>query len=373
MTLTVLYNSMTLFAVAIWICSLSISQSKVITVDNTGENRTHCCVKGKCPCGSFLNALQHLESDTLINITSQSVSLRGFSRIAGLINIIISGNGAVIMCNNSGIVTIEDCSNVLIVEVTWDQCGDTNHPKYTHGIGFSDVSNLTIQSSIFQNSGVCNTVVVSLAPLFAQIINSSFLYNHVVNSSRCQQYSSLFIIDNGIDEGTYVFYIADTKFHYNGVFNNSKKDKTYSALFLQSKKTRNVVIFIKNSNISANGGLGANFMCTEILGKLGVQIHGLIITDNSQGGSILTLQGNSLDLLISLSTFAYNKNGSLKVISYSSITNIVFDRLSVHHNEGTFGKQLLYGKDSVDEGAGIFLWVFSLESFINISSCNLYQ
>jgi len=317
MTQTVLYISMAIFAATIWICLLSISQSKVIRVDNTGNNSTHCCVKGKCTCGSLLDALQHLKSNTLINITSQSVSLHGFSRIARLINIQISGNGATIMCNNSGIITIEDCINVVIDGITWDRCGDTNHPKYTHGIGFSDVSNLTIQSNTFQNSGVCNTVVVSLAPVYVQIINSSFLYNYVVNSSRCIHSGCLFIMDNDIDEGIYIFYIADTKFHHNGVIDNSQNDKKYNTLFLQSTEKRYVVIFIKNSNISASSGLGANFACSKI-GKLGVQIHGLIIANNSRGGSTLTLQGYSLDLLLSLSTFAYNKNGSLKVISYSS-------------------------------------------------------
>ena len=365
-----------MFATAIWICLLNISQSKVIIVNNEGNSNTNCCVHGECPCGSFSNVLQHLGNHTIVNITSQSVSLHGYSRMENLINITISGNGATIMCNNSGIVSMVKCSIVLIEGIIWDQCGNTNHPDYMHGIGITESSNVTINSSTFQFSGVCNVVILSIAQGHIEIQNSNFLYNHVVNSPRCQFHSSLLITDNGFDRGTiYIFFIANTIFHHNGVFNNNEGqgDNFNSALFLQSTEKHTVYIAIENSTISTSGSLAAHFILTDI-GTLAVQLHGVTIANNTQGGFILRQSGGTLlTLLISSSTFAYNSDGSLKVISSVNSSEIMLDRVSVHHNRGTFGEQHLFGNDGVDEGVGMFLSVHGIVSIIKVSSCNIYN
>ena len=54
-------------------------------------------------------------------------------------NITITGNGAIIMCNNSGGMYCKSCSDVIIEGITWDQCGD---PNVTHipGITFANTN-----------------------------------------------------------------------------------------------------------------------------------------------------------------------------------------------------------------------------------------
>ena len=127
------------------------------------------------------------------------------------------------MCNNSGIITCVFCSNFVIEGIIWDQLGNTNPPDYTHGIGFVYASNLTIVSSTFQYSGVCSVVMLSVASGYVQVLNSSFLYNHIVNSSKCKLYNSLYIqIDDSYGtQSIHIIHIVGTVFHHNGLFNNT--------------------------------------------------------------------------------------------------------------------------------------------------------
>ena len=84
-----------------------------------------CCMEGECPCSSLSTALHSMTSNTVIIITSQSVML--YSKVTmesgHLTNITVTGNGATVMCNNSGIVEFDCCSNAIVEGITWDQCG----------------------------------------------------------------------------------------------------------------------------------------------------------------------------------------------------------------------------------------------------------
>ena len=242
------YNSMVMFAAAaaaVWTSLFAISHNKVITVNNEGNNNTNCCAHGRCPCGSLSNALQYLESHSIISITSQSVPLHGLKRIRYLNNITISGNGATVMCNNSGIVYILYCRNVVIQGIIWDQCGDTDQPD-SAGIGFRDISNLAILSSTFQHSGACIAVFLSIKSGYVEVKNSNFLSNHVVNPSRCQWYSSLFSIVENKFYRMDNFTITDTIFHYNGDF-NSTTHRNNSVLYVYFWQYHQINIYFKNS------------------------------------------------------------------------------------------------------------------------------
>jgi len=73
-------------------------------------------------------ALENIANHTIINITSESVTLNTTIPIGSgnLHNLTITGNGATIMCNNSGGVYCMSCSDVIIEGITWDKCGDPN-------------------------------------------------------------------------------------------------------------------------------------------------------------------------------------------------------------------------------------------------------
>jgi len=360
-------------AAAAWTFLFAFSQSKVITINNDGNNSTKCCVEGKCSCGSLSLALHNLESHTIIDIASQFLPLHDHNRIANLTNITISGNGATIMCNNSGNVSILYSSNIVIEGIIWDQCGNTTAQSMdTIGIGLRDISNLTISSCTFQHFGVCIAVFVSVTSGYAQVKNSTFLYNHVINSSRCQWYSSLyFIVDNENFGFANKLAVTDTLFHHNGVFNNITNPSN-STLYLFVNQINQVSIDLVNSTISSSGGLGAYVSC-NVRDIVNFQIHDIAITNNSKGGSVLILFGNPLNLAISSSIFANNSNGGLVLVNYSPLSTVLLHRLSIFHNEGTskIGKEQYFPDHGVDEGVGIVIWIIGYYSTVIISHCNV--
>ena len=140
--------------VTVWLCLIShVACDVVITVNNNGDNSTNCCVYGTCPCSSLTSALHDVSDNTVINITSESVTLHDIVGMGSgnLSNIIITGNGATIMCNNTGGVYCESCSDITIMGITWCQCGRND----STALAFINLSSeILIQDCTFQNCPV---------------------------------------------------------------------------------------------------------------------------------------------------------------------------------------------------------------------------
>ena len=170
--------------IIVWLCLVTVGQQvhgKVITVNTNGSDSLSCCEYGDCMCSSFSKALLCAEGNTMINITSQIISLTTSVSMAmgsgNIDNITITGNhGTTVRCNNSGAVLCDSCSNVSIEGITWDRCGNISIPN-SPGIGFNAVSNLSIRNCIFQHSKVCTAVSITDAARAINIVNSTFMSN----------------------------------------------------------------------------------------------------------------------------------------------------------------------------------------------------
>ena len=157
-------------AVTVWLCLITCAKCDVIiTINSNGSDNDTCCIEGNCPCSSLSSALHYMSDNTLINITSESVTLHDIVGIGSgnLSNITITGNGATIMCNNTGRVYCESCSDVIIMGITWYQCGGKNskHPiMVTSALSFTNVSSeIRIQDCTFQNSSGCPVYIQNSA------------------------------------------------------------------------------------------------------------------------------------------------------------------------------------------------------------------
>ena len=98
--------------------------SKVITVNaNNGNESTRCCVKGHCPCSSLSNALKMMDSNTIINITSEAFTLQDDIVIGSgsINNVTITSYTARVNCSNI-MISCESCDDVLISGITWVSC-----------------------------------------------------------------------------------------------------------------------------------------------------------------------------------------------------------------------------------------------------------
>ena len=219
--------------VTVWLCLIThVACDVVITVNNNGSDNGTCCVNGTCPCSSLSSALHNMSDNTVINITSESVTLHDIVGMGSgnLNNIIITGNGATIMCNNTGGVYCESCSDITIMGITWYQCG---HNDPFRALTFvSSSSNIFIQDCTFQNCSVYiwsakGKVIVSKSNFIADLFHLPCNYS-----------------------GLYISYDAYTVI----AINNSKFDGTCNGVSIEP--SNNITGFnrflFKNTNFSNN-------------------------------------------------------------------------------------------------------------------------
>ena len=82
-----------------------------------------CCIYGNCTCQSLYNALVHLNSNVLINITTD-VEFSSIIPLDDLVNITITGhNNPTVNCNDSGGLHFISCYNCTIEGIIWESCG----------------------------------------------------------------------------------------------------------------------------------------------------------------------------------------------------------------------------------------------------------
>jgi len=302
----------------------------MITVNNSGKNTTECCVEARCSCSSLYGALHSITSDTIVNITSESVLLEDNVYIGvGLDNVTITGNGAMVMCNNKGSVSWKLGDNILIEGITLDQCGNPMYPN-APAIEFDKVFRISILNCTFQHSKVCKTISISVEGdgAYIYIVNSTFLLNKVENTSACQDtYSSLIIQNN----------------QYVSVEANSL----------------NFSIIIENSVISSNEILG--ILLYNNVSNSYIAFNNVTVFNNSQGG-VNILSTKSYMILDMLSShFNQNNNGAL-VLNMSRDSLINFNDVTFIRNEASYDSQ------------SVALYVIThCNSIIHLLHCNFEQ
>ena len=366
-----------------WICFLALCQSKVVEVNDEGNDSIVCCVEGVCPCGSLFKALLHVENNSVINITS-SVPLHNLTRIGlvSLNNITIIGNRVMVSCNNSGIFTCWYCSNVVIQGITWDQCGDPSHLNNTHAIGFKVAINISIIECTFQYTKACFVIFLPLSSGFVNVHNSRFLFNQVINLPQCSNglHGSIYIVINDID-GEHkiiqnaVVSITSSLFYQNGMSDYTKQflPIPFSATIHCSLTTLQIVkIYIENSTVSTSFGLGGNFVFLEISNVI-MQVTNMTFSNNSNGGLIVrVINASSAFVQLNSCSYEHNFNGSLKLAIKARSSNVILHRLSIFGNKGGFIDNVkLDSSNSIGQGSGVFITSFCYSSIINISFCNI--
>ena len=367
-----------IFVIIGWICLFTICQCKVITVNNAGTNSSNCCTRGLCLCRSFIDALIHLEDNTTVNITSQSVTLDSNVTMGSkdLNNVTVLGNGVTVTCNHQGSVVCRTCTNVIFEGITWDRCGN---PKLTtQGIWFIYAVNITISLCTFQYFNTCIGVVFLIESGFLSIQKSHFLFNQVGNASDCPTHATLFVSNNvnALEDITVI--ITETLFYHNGMLNPTKHTNSpYVTINMQFAKRSVISLYVINSTISASNGLGGYFIFLGV-GRILAVFNDTMFINNMYGGSEIKIL--NLDLLvskvvISSSTFAHNIKGSLKVIIAALNNNrstLQLDNVTIYGNKGSFSEDSLINTYDIGQGAGILLWFACYGNVqVEIAFCNI--
>ena len=363
---------------------MTVSQCIVITINNEGNSSTDCCRSGHCPCNNLADALEHLGSNIIVNITSQTVTLDAHTVLNSehsVNNVTVFGNGAKVMCDYKGSVGCVSCSNIIFEGITWDRCATTYR---TQAITFLNAINVTISKCTFQHFNTCVGAAFTMSDGFLNVQQCQFLSNHVGRSvSKCYSaYTALFITSdvtfanpNGIQ-----VYITETVFHDNGIFHDNKF--SYSTIQIWLYKQPTIFVYVHNSTVSASGGLGGNLTLGNAFKNTRVVFDEVMFINNTNGSSKIYIQNVNPVLnavLISSCTFKNNVNGSLKVVMHTPSLSIIgqlvvkLRNLTISGNTGTFSEDPTIGSDSFGQGIGILLWFSSSNSMVEITHCNIHN
>ena len=189
-----------LTALSVWLCLITGVANWTITVNTTMHDDGMCCGNNETQCtyGSLSTALRCLKNDTVITIVSNMNVLDNITTMgSGLLNnITIIGNGATVMCNNTGGIFCNSCSNIIIKQIIWDQCGFTNDSNYEQkhlsALHFEYALNAIIQNCIFQNSSGCPVYIENAHGNFT--VNScNFSANYVYGPHDKDECAGLYI------------------------------------------------------------------------------------------------------------------------------------------------------------------------------------
>ena len=349
--------------------------STVVTINNKGDDSSSCCTNGNCTCSSLYTALSSIKNNTVINITSPSVSLHNYVQFgSGNINniTIISNNGATVMCNNTGTIFCYMCSDVTIIGIAWDQCGNPNYPL-TAGIAFSVVSNLSIINCTFQDFKICNSVEISRPSEGINIMNSKFMFNMISDSSLCKSkiYSSLLIYALlSTCENRLTLIINNSLFYHNGysIQNDIVTIRGSLVVYLVCFKLPlsfapaylNSSILVKNSNFTSNNITGVFIYDTSLHSK--ISLENVKISENSEGVFVKTANGSQLMLNVDSSIFSLNRNGALNL----HLLHIDINKVEVYNTVFTKNN----GISDVHGTALNIMYYTPNNGICNISFCN---
>ena len=320
----------------------------VITINSNGSNATDCCVNGTCLCSHLSSTVYHLQSNMVINITSNTTLYNNvYIKSRRLNNVTIIGNNATIMCNNTGSIYCESCRNIVFKGITWHQCG-TNFSNETSipALHFKIVSNVMIHSCTFQYSPSC-PVRLDLARGRVIINESNFIANAIDSS-------------NASCAGLYIYYNTDvdilvyaSKFDSNGCrFSNH-----YSAIIFSLNEIYAVAnVDIRHAAFSYNSrGLFLN--CTSR--RATVKLSKVTVENNTMRGVLI---GNSYqyyfdfpDIKISSSTFVNNINPLTIILPPK---DYIVGSPSVEINDCVFSRNVAISND--DTGVTTSLGVLSM-------------
>ena len=315
---------------------------RVITVNTAVGNDTQSCLEGGYPCSSLDYVLNNTQgNDCVINITSDSVTLSEVAKINNTNNITIRGDGnTIVMCNNIGGVSCNNCSNVVIEGITWDRCTcDHNYNEndlyIAGGIQFSKIVNLNITNCSFQYSKVRALSLLNVSGTVV-VDRSNFLFNANHDTITCAHAqtgyihcsTSKFTSTGGlyIEEATSntTINILNSVFRYNGHF-GQVVDKLFLTLPFDSKY----------SEIADGAGLKILLSAMDIFPKIAIENSTFDSNRGRSGGGLYIHTFNS-STTVTLKNLTFQNNSVIKPYITGAALLISFEKGNISTSPCSF-------------------------------------
>ena len=364
---------------AVWLCLITdVVYGTIITVNNNGNDSVVCCSGNEtCPCSSLSSALHNMSDNTLINITSESVTLHDIVGMGSgnLNNITITGNGATIMCNNTGGVYCESCSDVTIIGITWHQCGGKNLERLatqTPVLDFSVVSNVLICNCKFQGSSGCP---ININSLKGSIIISGSLFMDAIFDSPHDNFNcgGLQIHSDSPDVN---ITIISSGFYTSG-YGLSKSLIHYGAIIVVQDYCESLSVVIESAEFSNNHcGLYLFNACSKsaMIQMSNISVHnntayGILISTsdaNANGSSIKS----SLHIVMSFVTLMDNVN-PLGVVTPLHLKQL---QVMINISNSTISHNTANGTGLLARKLGVLqITLNSFITMVTIVNCHFYN
>ena len=365
----IVYCLLQVMIILLWICLITFTSqhvhSIVITVNTTGgSDNTTCCIDGQCDCSSLSTALNNINNNTVINITSESVTLGQHIVMGSGDNITIIGNGVTIMCNYSGSVELtcnNVCTNIVIEGITWDRCGDPYSANIFTAVMLNTVANVSLRNCTFQYS-LMQAMRIGVARGYVTIQNCCFVLNSGGLEIQKRDHSSNLVDVNVLINNSYFNrigikgYKSGLKIHDGGtttVWNISvfKTEFSFNIRAMHMDLTGGIVTLSEVSFHNNHRVLYLHFTGHQNKAAIVSILSSFFRWNNN---AVLSLHAeNDISTLIKNSTFTENHNADYSIIDLSSssgldclfilidvqITKNVIHQKYNSHSKGIFSAQ----------------------------------
>ena len=257
-----------------------LSSDGIVTsaIGSGSDSEDSCCIYGNCTCPSLYNALVNLNSNVLINITTD-VELSSIIPLVDLTNIAITGhNNPTVNCNDSGGLHFISCYNCTIEGIIWERCGASNDGNVYPVLQLLDSSDTTFKNCSFQHS-IGQAIVMSEMSGGVNINYCNFSFNKQFEGhGTAIHYSS----NNMLTSSPFKIIITNCNFFYNEnaksvVYFGQSPPKLCEYLILSNSKfhhNRGTPIYLTNKNLYMNGKI-------EFYGNVAENGGGIFISDHS--------------------------------------------------------------------------------------------
>ena len=297
--------------------------------EDNSYNSHICCVYGNCSCSSFDQALANLNSNGLINITTD-VRLSSFIEVSHIENVTIIGhNNPTVSCKTFGGIHLNFCNNCIIEGITWDGCGTESIDHTEPGLKLSNSSNVAIKNCFFQHSK-------GQAVLLLEVSGN-------VNINHCN-----FVHNNHYSgHGAAIHYSSNNEASFDRFSTFTINDSN----FTQNKHAESLV-YIDNTASKHNSNI--TFCSINFFHNQGVSVYAihhninlkgklLFQNNTAENGTGIYVNNRSTVIFAENSdvTFAQNfANVSGGTVFLSNHSNAIFDKNSVvtfYNNKAAYG------------------------------------
>ena len=308
-------------------------------------SRPVCCRReiheDNCTCDSFIDALDHLNSNTFINVTATNVELSSIILLNNLEFIAIIGhNDPIVTCTNGGGIHFSSCHNCTIEGITWVGCG-TASKQAQPAFLFYNSSNITIQGCTFQHSTgqalVLSEISYHVSINHCKFVNSTHYGGHgaaIHFSSRTTENfkAALVTIDNCIfshnTAGSFV-YVGQSGLQGFVLMKESSFYSNNGNPIVLSKQTLHIhgAVVLEKNTANKGGGIFATDNSNVIFDK---NANVMFLRNEAGDGGAMYLSNHSRVLFNynSIVTFTDNKAKNGGAVSIEDNSRIIFDATS---------------------------------------------